>query len=414
MLIGKNTLIKGYLKSTAEEYALNNDLRFEAIDYVHISDITLDKTSVQINRAETFTLIATISPSNATNKNITYKSSDETIVKVSESGVVTGIKVGKARITVTTEDGNKTAICDVEVMPKQITGIEVTTVPTKTNYIQNYENLDLTGGKITVTYNDETTDTMSLKNEKIKVTGFDNSEIGTNTITVEYEGKTSTFKIEIISKQITGIEITAKPTKTKYIQNYEKLDLTGGEITVRYNDETTDTISLTNEKIKVTGFDNSKIETNTITVEYEGKTSTFKIEIISKQITKIEIKTRPIKTKYIQNYENLDLTEGEITVRYNDETTDAISLTNEKIKVTGFDNSQIGINTITVEYEGKITKFDIEIIENQNNPIDKDDTISSGIFPQAGNQYTLITIIILVIIITVIFYKKWKNIKHIK
>ena len=250
MLIGKNTLIKGYLKSTAEEYALNNDLRFEAIDYVHISDITLDKTSVQINRAETFTLIATISPSNATNKNITYKSSDETIVKVSESGVVTGIKVGKARITVTTEDGNKTAICDVEVMPKQITGIEVTTVPTKTNYIQNYE--------------------------------------------------------------------------------------------------------------------------------------------------------------------NLDLTEGEITVRYNDETTDVISLTNEKIKVTGFDNSQIGINTITVEYEGKTSTFKIEIIENQNNPIDKDDTISSGIFPQAGNQYTLITIIILVIIITVIFYKKWKNIKHIK
>ena len=51
-----------------------------------------------------------------------------------------------------------------------------------------------------------------------------------------------------------------------------------------------------------------------------------------------------------------------VLVTYNDGTTDKINLTNENVKVTGFDNSKIGVNKVTVEYEGHTTTFDVEIV----------------------------------------------------
>ena len=309
---------------------------------------------------------------------------------------------------------------------KNITKTKVTTLPTKTNYIQNYENLDLVGGILTITYNDNTTDTISLTNENVKVTGFDNSKIGKNTLSVEYEGITTTFDVNIISKQVSRIEVTTLPTKTNYIQNYENLDLVGGILTITYNDETTDTISLTNENVKVTGFDNSKIGKNTLSVEYEGITTTFQVDIISKQISSIEVTTLPTKISYIQNYEDIDLTGGIITVTYNDETTDTISLTNENVKVTGFNNTTIGTNTLKVEYEGKIATFEVKIIArtseetqsdntNQNINSEKiDNSVSKNILPNAGIRKIIPFIIILLSIIAVILYKKNKDFKDVK
>ncbi len=83
---------------------------------VSVTGVTLDQTAVTKQIAETFVLKATVQPENATNKEVTWKSSDETIAKVDANGKVTLIKVGKADITVTTKDGNKTAVCTVKVI----------------------------------------------------------------------------------------------------------------------------------------------------------------------------------------------------------------------------------------------------------------------------------------------------------
>lgn len=55
-------------------------------------------------------------PSNATNKNVSWESSDNTVVTVNDSGVIKGIQPGTATITVVTQDGNKTAECQVTVI----------------------------------------------------------------------------------------------------------------------------------------------------------------------------------------------------------------------------------------------------------------------------------------------------------
>ena len=254
---------------------------------------------------------------------------------------------------------------NVAIVSKQITSIQINTLPVKKEYIQNYEDLDLEGGYITVKYNDNTTDKISLTNSKIRVVGFDNSKIGTNTLTVTYNEHSTTFNVDIVSKIVTGIEIQSLPTKKDYIQNYEDLDLTGGTIKITYDDETTSIISMNNKNVKVTGFDNSKVGTNTLSVSYLSKTITFNLNIISKQITGINVSTLPSRISYIQNYEDLDLTGGYITIKFDDNTINTISMKNSNVKVTGFDNSKIGTNTLTVSYFGHSTTFNIEIISKE-------------------------------------------------
>ena len=296
-----------------------------------------------------------------------------------------------------------------------VTDISVTTFPTKKQYIQNYENLDLIGGILTVTYNNGTTDTISLTNENINISGFDNTKIGTNTITVEYEGRTTTFDVQIVSKQPVEIEVTTLPTKNQYIQNYENLDVTGGIITIVYNDKSTDNIDMTNEHVKVSNFDNTVLGKNTITIEYNGIKTNIDVEIISKSVTKIELTERPIKTKYIQNTEMLDLTGGVLKVTYNDKTTDTISMKNENVKVTGFNNSSVGNNTLTIEYEGTKISFIIEIIQSnteeskKEDTSSKDNTVSDETLPNTGRKNIMLIICITVsAILAIVLYKKYQ------
>ena len=81
---------------------------------VAVTGVTLDKSEVSITVGKTATLTATITPSNATNKNVSWTSSDEGVATV-ENGVVTAVAKGSATITVTTEDGNYSASCEVTV-----------------------------------------------------------------------------------------------------------------------------------------------------------------------------------------------------------------------------------------------------------------------------------------------------------
>lgn len=81
---------------------------------INVIGITLDKSTVTVSTGSTETLITTISPSNATNKNVTWKSSNTNIATVN-NGIVSGVSNGNCTITVTTTDGNKIATCDVTV-----------------------------------------------------------------------------------------------------------------------------------------------------------------------------------------------------------------------------------------------------------------------------------------------------------
>lgn len=92
------------------------------VNPISVTSVSLDSSSASVKVGKTITLVATVSPSNATNKNVTWTSSSTAVATVSNAGVVSGVAAGTATITVTTADGNKTATCVVTVT--ESTGME--------------------------------------------------------------------------------------------------------------------------------------------------------------------------------------------------------------------------------------------------------------------------------------------------
>ncbi|MDR0872415.1 MAG: SUMF1/EgtB/PvdO family nonheme iron enzyme [Prevotellaceae bacterium] len=84
--------------------------------YMAITSVALNKTSIEIKEGETELLSATVLPANASNPKITWSSDNSAVAAVSNSGLVLALTAGTAKITVTTEDGNKKAVCNVKVV----------------------------------------------------------------------------------------------------------------------------------------------------------------------------------------------------------------------------------------------------------------------------------------------------------
>ena len=81
---------------------------------VIVTGVSLSKTSAMLEAGETLKLTATVTPANATNKGVTWSSSNTAVATVA-GGVVTAKSAGMTTITVTTVDGKKTATCKVTV-----------------------------------------------------------------------------------------------------------------------------------------------------------------------------------------------------------------------------------------------------------------------------------------------------------
>lgn len=87
---------------------------------INVTGVTLDKTTLSLEEGATDNLVATVAPSTATNKAVSYTSSNTDVATVDGNGQVTAVASGTANIEVTTEDGGKTATSTVTVTAKQI------------------------------------------------------------------------------------------------------------------------------------------------------------------------------------------------------------------------------------------------------------------------------------------------------
>jgi len=82
---------------------------------VPVSGVTLNKTTLTFTVGKSETLIATVLPDNADNKNVTWTSTNSFVATVMPNGLVTGLSEGTTTIVVTTQDGAKSASCAVTV-----------------------------------------------------------------------------------------------------------------------------------------------------------------------------------------------------------------------------------------------------------------------------------------------------------
>jgi uncharacterized protein YjdB len=120
-------LVRGVSPGTATITVTTNESQKTASSTVTaaniaVSGVTVTSTaSVGVNNSTT--LVAAVQPANATNKTLTWSTSDAGIVSVSQSGVLTGLSPGTATVTVTTQDGAKTAGSVVTVSNVLITSV---------------------------------------------------------------------------------------------------------------------------------------------------------------------------------------------------------------------------------------------------------------------------------------------------
>lgn len=84
-------------------------------DKVHVENITLDKNKLTLNKGNEYKFKAIVTPENATNKNILWKSNNEKVIRIDNNGKILAIEKGSAIITATSEDGEKVASCEVTV-----------------------------------------------------------------------------------------------------------------------------------------------------------------------------------------------------------------------------------------------------------------------------------------------------------
>ena len=93
---------------------------------VSVTSVKLEKAAYAVNKGSSIKINCAVSPSNATNKNVTWKSSNVSVATVDAKGIVKGIKPGKATITATAKDGSKKSSSCTVTVAQPVTAISVT------------------------------------------------------------------------------------------------------------------------------------------------------------------------------------------------------------------------------------------------------------------------------------------------
>lgn len=100
---------------------------------IDVTGVTLNESSLYLVKGSTKQLTASVAPKNATNKNVSWNSSNTDVAIVSNTGLVTAVAVGNTTITVTTENGNKTASCNITVSNEAVSVTSVSINKTETS-----------------------------------------------------------------------------------------------------------------------------------------------------------------------------------------------------------------------------------------------------------------------------------------
>ena len=162
---------------------------------VKVTKVTLNKTTASVVKGKTLTLTATVTPTNATNKNVTWKSSNTKIATVDGNGKVTAVAAGTATITCTAKaDKSKSATCKITVTNP---AVKVTKLR------MNKTSVDLLKGKtvqlkVTVTPSNATNKavTWTSSNKKIATVTSNGlvKAVGTGTVTITAKAKDGSGK----------------------------------------------------------------------------------------------------------------------------------------------------------------------------------------------------------------------------
>lgn len=248
--------------------------------------IELDKTTATINKGATHTIKYKTSPSTATNKKVTFTSSNTSVATVDSTGKITGISSGKATITVKSNDGNASAKFTITVKVP-LKGVSLNKTSLSLNKGESYS--------LTPTFNptDATNKTVSWSSSNTKVATVNSSgkvtAIGTGTATITIKTKENNYKA---TTKVTVTNLTTKVTLNKTTVQLSKGESYKLSVTITPKDATNKTLTWTSSDSTVATVDSTgnviakKPGTTSVTVKTtNGKTATCKVNVTSISIT---------------------------------------------------------------------------------------------------------------------------------
>lgn len=253
----------------------------------------------------------------------------------------------------TAEDyANQYGINFVALDAVELSSISIATQPSKKTYYIG-DLLNTSGLQLELTYSDGSTEIVS---SGFTTSGFSLASAGTKTVTVSYEGLTTTFNVTVNTPSI----LLSQTSKTMMVGDTATLTATttpsGQSVTWTSSNSSVASVSNGVVTAKASG-------TATITAKftYNGKTysKTCNITVnnVAKTLTSISISSNPTKTTY-EIGESLNTSGLKLKLNYSDGSSEIVS---SGFTTSGFDSSTAGTKTITVSYGGKSTTFKVTV-----------------------------------------------------
>ncbi|MBQ5821330.1 MAG: bacterial Ig-like domain-containing protein, partial [Clostridia bacterium] len=273
---------------------------------------------------------------------------DGTSRLVSEGWTVSGYDgsiVGRQSVTVTYDGAS--VLLTVTVIAKSLTEISVG-IPPVSSYL---EGAPFCGDGMTLIlhYDNGTTQQISAG---WTVVGFDAYDIGSQTLTVSYAGKSTSLTVTVIAKSLSEILLEAPP-KTSYLQGIA-FDDDGMVLRLVYDNGTSELVS---DGWMISGFDPDHVGTQSVTVTYAGKTLALSVSVVERSLTHITVATPP-QTVYVEGLP-FDSSKMRLTLHYDNGTCETVS---QGWTVSGFDPTLLGAQAVTVSYADRTVEIAVSVI----------------------------------------------------
>ncbi|ARK30471.1 bacterial Ig-like domain-containing protein [Halalkalibacter krulwichiae] len=256
---------------------------------------------------------------------------------------------------------------EIAVDDRNVTGLAVDSSEMKTEYLKG-ESLDLKGLIVTAEFSDGSTSTLTSRD--YIVTGFDSSEVGKNTINLNYNGVTATIDLMIKALSVTNLNIKYFPVKTEYYIG-DLFDRQGLVVVAEYENGfkfeelTSDQYTLTIDGKPAEDFVfESAGEVKVVVQSNETKETNISFDVVvsDAELEQLEIRQTPAKTLYFLGDE-LDLAGLSLYANYSDGTD--VRLTAGDYDVSAFDSATTGEREVILTHKGKSIGFTVTVKEKE-------------------------------------------------
>ncbi|MCM3077717.1 immunoglobulin-like domain-containing protein [Brevibacillus invocatus] len=349
---------------------------------VPVTSVTLTPPALTLTLGgEPVTLHAAITPSNATNQAVSWSSSDTGVVVVDENGSLIAKQTGRATITVTTQDGSKTASSEVTVVKEGAEKLRLEVSPAtirlspgeskafKVYAVEGKGRKDITKNKDT-SYDLEQ-DLVTVKQGRITA----GKKAGEAQVIVRYRGSEATVTVTVEKKEADSPILEAsesmlliKPSRTASFKVY--LMENGRRKDITKDKNTTYSIDSKLAKVTAGRVTTAKAEGETdLIVRYQGEELTIPVVIsqvtvksLSASAKQVVLEMEEEQTLRIQavlsNKQEEDVTER---VRWSTSTPDIVEVDKEGVLVP----LKKGRAVLTAKYGGKTVKASVLVVEEK-------------------------------------------------